>query len=26
VVSMTLKVAHVKPPADAELPFQQAGR
>jgi len=26
VVSMTLNVAHVKPPADAELPFQQAGR
>jgi 4-carboxymuconolactone decarboxylase len=26
VVSMTLNVAHVKPPAGAELPFQQAGR
>jgi 4-carboxymuconolactone decarboxylase len=26
VVSMTLNVAHVKPPADAELPFRQAGR
>jgi 4-carboxymuconolactone decarboxylase len=26
VVSMTLNVAHVKPPADAELPFEQAGR
>jgi 4-carboxymuconolactone decarboxylase len=26
VVSMTLNVARVKPPADAELPFQQAGR
>jgi 4-carboxymuconolactone decarboxylase len=26
VVSMTLNVAHVKPPADAELPFQRAGR
>jgi len=26
VVSMTLNVAHVKPPADAELPFKQAGR
>jgi 4-carboxymuconolactone decarboxylase len=26
VVSMTLNVAHVKPPADAQLPFQQAGR
>jgi 4-carboxymuconolactone decarboxylase len=25
VVSMTLNVAHVKPPADAELPFKQAG-
>jgi 4-carboxymuconolactone decarboxylase len=26
VVSMTLNVAHVKPPADTELPFKQAGR
>jgi 4-carboxymuconolactone decarboxylase len=26
VVSMTLNVAHVTPPADAELPFKQAGR
>ncbi|MGC1562470.1 MAG: carboxymuconolactone decarboxylase family protein, partial [Bradyrhizobium sp.] len=26
VVSMTLNVARVKPPTDAELPFQQAGR
>ena len=26
VVSMTLNVAHVRPPADAQLPFQQAGR
>jgi len=26
VVSMTLNVAQVKPPADAELPFLQAGR
>ena len=26
VVSMTLNVARVRPPADAELPFQQAGR
>jgi 4-carboxymuconolactone decarboxylase len=26
VVSMTLNVARVKPPADAQLPFQQAGR
>ena len=26
VVSMTLNVAHVKPPTDAQLPFQQAGR
>jgi 4-carboxymuconolactone decarboxylase len=26
VVSMTLNVAHVRPPAGAELPFQQAGR
>jgi len=26
VVSMTLNVAHVKAPADAELPFKQAGR
>jgi len=26
VVSMTLNVARVKPPADAELPFKQAGR
>jgi 4-carboxymuconolactone decarboxylase len=26
VVSMTLNVAHVRPPADAELPFQQAGK
>ena len=26
VVSMTLNVAHVKPPKDAQLPFQQAGR
>jgi 4-carboxymuconolactone decarboxylase len=26
VVSMTLNVAHVAPPADAELPFKQAGR
>src|ERR1700747_694001 len=26
VVSMMLNVAHVKPPADAQLPFQQAGR
>src|SRR4029077_1592867 len=26
VVSMTLNVAHVSPPADAELPFKQAGR
>jgi 4-carboxymuconolactone decarboxylase len=25
-VSMTLNVAHVKPPADAEIPFKQAGR
>jgi 4-carboxymuconolactone decarboxylase len=25
VVSMTLNVAHVKPPADAALPFKQAG-
>jgi 4-carboxymuconolactone decarboxylase len=25
-VSMTLNVARVKPPADAQLPFQQAGR
>ena len=26
VVSMTLNVAHVKPPAGAEMPFKQAGR
>ena len=26
VVSMTLNVAHVKAPADAEIPFKQAGR
>jgi len=26
VVSMTLNVAHVRAPADAELPFKQAGR
>ena len=26
VVSMTLNVAHVVPPKDAELPFKQAGR
>jgi 4-carboxymuconolactone decarboxylase len=26
VVSMTLNVAHVTPPADAQLPFKQAGR
>ena len=26
VVSMTLNVAHVSPPSDAELPFHQAGR
>ena len=26
VVSMTLNVAHVKPPAEAKLPFRQAGR
>jgi 4-carboxymuconolactone decarboxylase len=26
VVSMTLNVSHVKPPANAQLPFQQAGR
>ena len=26
VVSMTLNVAQVKPPADAQLPFKQAGR
>jgi 4-carboxymuconolactone decarboxylase len=26
VVSMTLNVAHVSPPADAQLPFKQAGR
>jgi 4-carboxymuconolactone decarboxylase len=26
VVSMTLNVAHVKPPADAEMPFKQAGQ
>jgi 4-carboxymuconolactone decarboxylase len=26
VVSMTLNVAHVAPPADADLPFKQAGR
>jgi len=26
VVSMTLNVAHVTPPKDAQLPFQQAGR
>src|SRR5579872_6549417 len=26
VVSMTLNVARVKPPADAQLPFKQAGR
>jgi 4-carboxymuconolactone decarboxylase len=26
VVSMTLNVAHVSPPADAQLPFQQAGK
>ena len=26
VVSMTLNVAHVAPPKDAELPFKQAGR
>jgi 4-carboxymuconolactone decarboxylase len=26
VVSMTLNVAHVRPPADAQLPFQQVGR
>jgi len=26
VVSMTLNVAHVAPPADASLPFKQAGR
>ena len=26
VVSMTLNVAHVAPPADAEFPFKQAGR
>lgn len=25
-VSMTLNVAHVKPPADAEIPFKQAGQ
>ena len=26
VVAMTLNVAHVSPPANAELPFKQAGR
>jgi len=26
VVSMTLNVAHVSPPKDAELPLRQAGR
>ena len=26
VVSMTLNVVHVSPPADAQLPFKQAGR
>ena len=26
VVSMTLNVAHVKPPAEAEMPFKQAGQ
>jgi len=26
VVSMTLNVARVAPPADAQLPFKQAGR
>jgi 4-carboxymuconolactone decarboxylase len=26
VVSMTLNVAHVSPPKDAQLPFRQAGR
>ena len=26
VVSMTLNVAHVSPPADAQVPFRQAGR
>jgi 4-carboxymuconolactone decarboxylase len=26
VVSLTLNVAQVKPPADTELPFKQAGR
>jgi 4-carboxymuconolactone decarboxylase len=26
VVSMTLNVAHVKPPAEAEIPFKQAGQ
>ena len=26
VVSMTLNIAHVSPPADAQLPFKQAGR
>jgi 4-carboxymuconolactone decarboxylase len=26
LVSMTLNVAHVMPPADAEMPFKQAGR
>ena len=26
VVSMTLNVAHVAPPKDAQLPFKQAGR
>jgi 4-carboxymuconolactone decarboxylase len=26
VVSMTLNIAHVKPPAEAEIPFKQAGQ
>jgi 4-carboxymuconolactone decarboxylase len=26
VVSMTLNVAHVAPPAGSEMPFRQAGR
>jgi 4-carboxymuconolactone decarboxylase len=26
VVSMTLNIAHVKPPAEAEMPFKQAGQ
>jgi hypothetical protein len=26
VVSMTLNVAHVAPPAGSEVPFRQAGR